>query len=240
MPRWLLPLSIVLVLAGCRPKTSAEDLLLEQKDPACTLETLDGPLSGPVQAAIHLAGIGLGETRAVGPAFDYTDRLTRDGYLVRRWSSSLVMALAGIGVGALAAALLLALWTRRPEPRWGERLGHAIAREVLELRALGGSGDPLAKALVARLEEPLTIAQDKAKRLVGRTLPLQKRHDSTTAIAHRESLERELEGLLARIERIHLQILVWHEKQLKEEDEIVKAQVAAAIADLSSALAEAK
>ena len=46
--------------------------------------------------------------------------------------------------------------------------------------------------------------------------------------------------MLARIERIHLQILVWHEKQLKEEDETVKAQVALAIADLTSALEEAK
>lgn len=231
---------MMLVIAGCRPKTSAEDLLLEQKDPACTFEALPAPLSGPVQAAIHLAGIGLGETRAVGPATAYTDRLTRDGYLVRRWSSSLVMALAGVGLGALAAALLLGLWKRRPEPRWGERLGQAVTREIAELRALGGAGDPLAKALMARLEEPLTIAQDKAKRLVGRTLPLQRRHDSATAVAHRESLERQLEGLLARIERIHLQILVWHEKQLKEEDETVKAQVALAIADLTSALEEAK
>ena len=89
-----------------------------------------------------------------------------------------------------------------------------------------------------RLDEPLTIAGKKAQRLVERSIPLAKRAESATAVAHLESLESQLEGLLARIERIHLQLLVWSERQLKEEDATVRAQVDAAITELSSALAE--
>src|SRR5262249_6039010 len=148
--------------------------------------------------------------------------------------SELVMALAGVGLGAFAAALLLALWKRRPAPHWAERLGQSIAKEISELRALGKQ-DALAKALLQRFDEALTLAAKKAHRLVERALPLGKRSDSTTAVAHLESLENQLAGLLGRVERIHLQLLVWSERQLKEEDEAVKAQVAAAIAELTSA-----
>jgi len=159
---------------------------------------------------------------------------------VRRSASGLVMALAGVGLGALTAALVLAFWTRRPTPRWGERLGHSITREIDQLRALGASGDALAKALLQRFDEPLTIAAKKAQRLVERALSLAKRADSATAVAHLESLEAQLEGLLGRIERIHLQLLVWTERQLAEEDATVKAAVATAIAELTRALEEVK
>ena len=74
------------------------------------------------------------------------------------------------------------------------------------------------------------VASKKAQRLVERAMPLAKRADSATAVAHLESLETQLEGLLGRIERIHLQLLVWSERQLAEEDETVKAAVALAIA----------
>lgn len=223
-------------LGGCQPKTSADDVVTT--DPACSVTTIEGPVAADVQTALHAAGKVHGMIAAMVPATRYTQRLTRDGYLVRGWASSLVMALAAAGIGALLAALLLALWTRRPTPRWAERIGHAIGREVEQLRALGKDGDPLAKALVQRLDEPLTVASKKAQRLVERAIPLAKRADSATAVAHLESLEAQLEGLLARIERIHLQLLVWSERQLKEEDETVKAQVTAAINELSSALAE--
>jgi len=234
-------LGLSLLAAGaCRPKTSADDLLLEQKDAMCTFEVIPGPVSESIQNALHNAGQQVGRLRAQAPAIRYTERLTHDGYLVRSSASRLVMALAGIGIGALCAALFLALWTRRPTPRWGERLGHAITREIEQLRALGASGDALAKALVQRFDEPLTVASKKAQRLVERAMPLAKRADSATAVAHLESLETQLEGLLGRIERIHLQLLVWSERQLAEEDETVKAAVALAIAELTRALEEVK
>ncbi len=223
-------------LGACQPKTRAEDVVTT--DPTCSVTTIEGPVAADVQTALHTAGKGHGTVAAMVPATRYTQRLTRDGYLVRGWASSLVMALAAAGIGALLAALLLALWTRRPTPRWAERIGHSITREVEQLKALGKDGDALAKALVQRLDEPLAIATKKAQRLVERAIPLAKRAESATAIAHLESLESQLEGLLARIERIHLQLLVWSERQLKEEDEAVKAQVDVAIKELSSALAE--
>jgi len=236
----LLVLAFALFAGSCRPRTSAEDLLLEQRDPTCTFEAVPGPVAEAMQIALHNAAQPLAQVAALGPAILYTSRLTHDGYFVRRSASNLVMALAGAGLGALAAALFLALWTRRPTPRWGERVGHSITREIDQLRALGASGDALAKALVQRFDEPLMIASKKAQRLVERTIPLAKRADSATAVAHLESLEAQLEGLLARIERIHLQLLVWNERQLAEEDETVKTAVAIAIAELTRALDEVK
>lgn len=227
-------------VGACRPRTSAADLLLEQRDAQCSFEVVPGPVTEVIQTALHNAGLQLGKISALAPALRYGERLTHDGYLVRRSASGLVMAFAGVGIGALCAALFLALWTRRPTPRWGERLGQAIAREIEQLRALGTSGDALARALLQRFDEPLTIAGKKAQRLVERALPLAKRADSATAVAHLESLEAQLEGLLGRIERIHLQLLVWNERQLAEEDETVKAAVAIAIAELTRALDEVK
>lgn len=236
----LAPIVLAAWLSGCRPRTSAEDMLLERSDPSCHFEAREAPLPEPTQQALHQAGQGLGASRAAPSARRYTDRQTHDGYLVRGTASALVMSLSGLGLGGLAAALLLALWVRRPTPRWAERLGQSIAREIEQLRALGASGDPLARALMQRFEEPLTLTSHKAQRIVDRAIGLSRRAESATASAHLESLHGQLEGLLGRVERIHLQILVWNERQLREEDELVKAQVAAAIAELTAALEEVR
>jgi hypothetical protein len=117
-------------------------------------------------------------------------------------------------------------------------MGQEIAKEINELRGLAEGGDTLAAAIVGRFEEALGRADKKAQQLVIRAQPLARRAESTTAIAHLASLETQLEGLLARIERIHLQIHGWNERQLHAEDEAVRRQVASAIAELERALEE--
>jgi len=238
--RLLLLIMLTCGLGACRPRTTAEDLQLAKEALPCPFAPIEAPMPEAAQSALFATGRVLGAVRARAPAERYTQRLTEDGYWLRGSSSTLVMSLAGLGLGGLGAALLLVFAIRRPAPRWAERLGQSIARAIEQLRTLGSSGDALAEALVGRFDEPLAAARDTAQRLVARAIPLARRTDSTTAQAHLESLEHQLEGLLARIERIHLQILVWNERQSSELDEAVKAQVATAIAELESALAEVR
>lgn len=227
-----------LVLMGCRPKATAEDVLLQRPDPDCAFEVMQAPLPEAEQRCLHQAGQGIGLTRAKAPALRYVQRQTGDGYLVRRSAANLVMILAGLGVGALIAALLLALLRRRPTVRWADRLGQSINKEINGLRDIAQGDDPFPKAIVTRFDEALELASKKARQLVARAQPLTMRGDSTTAVAHLASLETQLEGLLARIERIHLQLHAWGERQLRAEDEAVKAQVAAAIDELTRAVEE--
>lgn len=235
----LLVLLVAVVVTGCRSRLSDEDIKLEQSTSDCKPVMQAGPLQEPTQAALFGLGVALGHTRALAPAIRYTERLTADGYFVRGAASTVVMSLAGLGLGALAAALLLTLLTRRPTPRWAERLGREIKREIDQLRALAESGDALAKAIAQRFDEPLALAGQKARRLVERALPLMRRAESTTtAVAHLESLEHQLEGLLASVERIHLQITVWNERRLRAEDEALQGEVEAALAELTQALEE--
>src|SRR5690606_638795 len=131
------------------------------------VNVITGPVTATLQGALHAAGTGFGAILSRVPADRYTQRLTRDGYLVRGWASGLVMSLAALGIGALVAALFLALWTRRPLPRWAERVGQSIQREIEQVKALGAAdADAFARALVQRLDEPLTIASKKSQRLV--------------------------------------------------------------------------
>ena len=224
-------------LGACQPKTSAEDLLLARRDPSCAFAPRTELLADDLEKAAHQLGEGAGRISAVAPAIRYTERLTSDGYFVRKTSSTLLMVLTALGLGALASALLLSLWSRRPSARWAERLGESLATEIDRVRALGLAGDAFVRHLVQRFDEALSIAAKKSQRLVARSLPLERR-DSATAVAHLESVHAQLETLLARVERLHLQILAWQERTHREEDEALATQIAQTLEELAAASRE--
>lgn len=232
-PLFAIP-ALALWLGACQPRTSAEDLLLARRDPTCAFAPRSTLLDDSVEKTLHQAGEGVGRVSAIAPAQRHTERLTSDGYFVRKTSSTLLMVLAALGIGALGAALLLSLWSRRPTARWAERLGETLAREIDKVRALGQAGDAFMRHLVQRFDEALTVASKKAQRLVARALPLERR-DSATAIAHLDSIHGQLETLVARVERLHLQILAWQERAHREEDEALAAQIAQTLDDLAAA-----
>ena len=237
---WLL--SVVVTIAatsGCQPRTDAADLLLNAKHPFCRFESLTVELRDDEQVALHAVGSEAGRLGATPGAVQYTERQTHDGYLVRSFASSLVMALALFGLGGLVAALILTLGQRRPTARWAERLTQSLAREIDQLRALAKVGDVFTKELVSRFDEPLTAASQKAQRLLQRALPLARRDGAPTAQAHLESLHGQLEGLLALVERAHLQVLTWQERQHAEERGALTRQIDEVLASLQSALKEA-
>ncbi len=225
--------------SGCQPRTDADDLLLNAKHPFCRFESLTAELPHDDQVALHAVGSEAGRIGATPGARQYTERQTHDGYLVRSFASSLVMALALFGLGGLVAALILTLGQRRPTARWAERLTQSLAREIDQLRALAKVGDVFTKELVSRFDEPLTAASQRAQRLLQRALPLAKRDGAPTAQAHLESLHGQLEGLLALVERAHLQVLTWQERQHAEERGALTRQIDEVLASLQSALKEA-
>lgn len=229
--------ALALWLGACQPRTSAEDLLLARRDPSCTFTPRSELLGDTLEKAFQELGEGAGRVSAIAPALRHTERLTSDGYFVRKTSSTLLMVLAALGLGALGAALLLSLWTRRPTARWAERLGETLAREIDKVRALGQAGDAFMRHLVQRFDEALTIASNKAQRLVARALPLERR-DSATAVAHLDSVHTQLEALVARVERLHLQILAWQDRANRAEDEALAAQIQQTLDDLAAAARE--
>lgn len=235
----LLAIAVLVVLAipACQPKTSAEEIQARQRHPLCYFEPLN---DAKLEAALFQMGQGGGLIAATPKANEHTARQTHDGYLVRGLASGVVMALGLLGLGALAAALILTLGQRRPTARWAERLVQTLASEIDRLRALGKAGDAFSRTIVERFEEPLTIATTRAQKLLARAIPLSKRDGAPTAKAHLESLHTQLEGLLALVERAHLQVLVWQERQHQEERSALEAQVDQVIGSLKSALDEVK
>lgn len=231
--------ALAISLACCQPRTSADDLLLARRDPTCAFSPRTTLLSDEVERAFHQLGEGAGRVSAIAPAARYTERLTTDGYFVRKTSSTLVMVLTALGLGALGAALLLSLWTRRPTARWAERLGETLAREIDKVRTIGEAGDAFMRHLVQRFDEALTVASKKGQRLVARALPLERR-DSATAVAHLDSVHRQLEALVARVERLHLQLLAWQDRAQREEDETLAAQIQQTLDELAAASREAE
>lgn len=225
--------------SGCNPRTNGEDLLLNARHPFCRFESLTSELPDGVQGALLEAGRVAGRFAATPGATRYVERQTGDGYLVRKVSSGVVMALVLFGVGALAAALALTLGQRRPAARWAERLAQSLAREVEALRALGRAGDGFTKELVARFEEPLELATKRAQRIMERAVGLSRRDGAPTALAHLESLHGQLEGLLGLVERAHLQVLTWQERQHAEERTALQKQIDEVLSSLTSALKEA-
>jgi hypothetical protein len=232
----LLALASVAAL-GCQPRTTDAEIQARQRHPLCYFEPLG---DATIESALFEIGHGGGLIAGARPAKDHTVKQTKDGYLVRGFASSLVMALALLGLGALAAALVLTLGQRRPTARWAERLVQSLASEIDRLRALGKSGDAVSKAIVERFEEPLTTASARAQKLLARAIPLTRRDGAPTAKAHLESLHTQLEGLLALVERAHLQVLVWQERQHQEERSALEAQIDQVIGSLKSALDEVK
>ena len=232
-------MAVMAVMSGCQPRTDADQLLLNTKHPLCRFESLTKELSEDAQLALQVIGTDAGRLGSTPGAVQYAQRQTHDGYLVRSFASSLVMALALFGLGGLVAALILTLGQRRPTARWAERLTQSLAREIDQLRALAKAGDAFTKELVSRFDEPLTAASQKAQRLLQRALPLAKRDGAPTAHAHLESLHGQLEGLLALVERAHLQVLTWQERQHSEERGALTQQIDAVLASLQSALKEA-
>lgn len=229
---------VALGWVGCNPKTSEAELAARQRHPLCRFEALG--TDAAVEESLHRMSMGVGLIGSTPKATAYTARQTEDGYLVRGFASSLVMALGLLGLGALAAALALTLGQRRPTARWAERLAQSLAGEIDRLRALGKGGDAVTRAIVERFDEPLTQASAKAQKLLARAIPLSRRDEAPTAKAHLESLHGQLEGLLALVERAHLKVLVWQERQHHEERAALEAQVDQVIGSLKSALDEVR
>lgn len=225
-------------VTGCRPALSDEDLLLEQPDASCAIEARDVPLDPAAQSLLQMEGRAIGEVSARGPAGDYVRRLTRDGYWLRQTSSTLVMGIGLLCVGALGAAFLLVALKKRPPPRWGAELAGAVEKETAALRALAAHGDALVQELVARADEVLGKVVVKAEQLAARARPLEERADTATAVGHLQSLYAQLEGLLGRVERAHLHIVGWVERRGRDEDDEVKRQIGAAVDLLAAALQE--
>ena len=236
-PKILATLAFALVIAACRPTIEESDDAIAARHASCTLERRDLDIEPGFQDLLQIQGRLLGEVRAFFAANDYATKLTKDGYWLRRTMSGLVIALGFLCVGALAASFLLTL-KKRPPPRWGAELAKAVEREAKAMKGHATQGDALTQELVRRADEVLGAAVIKAEQLAGRCRPLEERADSATAIAHLQSLYRQIEGLLGRVERAHMHIVAWMERRGRDEDEVVKSQLQAAVDELAAALTE--
>lgn len=240
------------LLAACEPKRPDDEVFLDAPIPECADPAPTPASAAPAPAgddpdltlppkalnAARVLGRQIGHLGGHARALRHVDRLTADGFWVRGTFARVIAGLTAAALGALAAAFILTLRTKRPVARWGDSLVHQLRRETREVRALGAKGDAGQRSLVERFEVALQGAEGKVQKLNERCRPLEERAESATAQAHLESLYTQMEGLLGRVEHIHFQIIAWSERAVREDDAHVQGQVTSAIDGLLAAMKE--
>ncbi|MCA9514298.1 MAG: hypothetical protein KC635_05100 [Myxococcales bacterium] len=182
---------------------------------ACTPK-LDERFDPVAFRAAHEKARLLGGTVGTKNASDYVERRTRDGYRLRRLTSTAVMALALLVVGALVGTLLLGLLGRRPPLHYAQRLGAAVDRELEAIRALK-SESAAHKAIFARLDDLLLRADRASERLVDLCTPLERHDDDDPVSVQRlDELYTHLEAVVGLVERLHVRVVPWAERVARE------------------------
>lgn len=243
-PRRAFHLLLALAIAGLAPLSCGGDTPPPPTpeevaaDAACTPK-LDERFDPVALRSAHEKARLLGETVARKDAADYVDRRTRDGYRLRRLTSTSVMALSLLVVGALVGSLLLSLLGRRPPLHYAQRLGAAVDRELDAIRALK-TESPAHQALFARLDDVLLRADRASERLVDLCTPLERGGDDDAVSATRlDDLYAHLESVVGVVERLHVRVVPWVERVAREprEEEAVLGEVDTTVKAVDAKLA---
>jgi hypothetical protein len=222
--------AVGLVGAGCRGQRTPPPPIDEAPFPECRVPDV---VLAPPAHGLFAVSRSAGRIAATAPAARWIDRQTDDGFSLRAGLSTFTMATTLLVLGALAAALLLALRRRRPRPRWGDVLHRRILGELRSLRGLGeGEGG----ALVPRFEDALGRLQSRARALAERCHILSTRADSTTARAHLLGTEDDLGRLLEQVEQLHLRLMGWARRAEGPEDAAIAAAIEDELRSLDAAL----
>lgn len=191
-------------------------------------------------------GRAAGRSAALASVQDTLERTTVDGYRLRRWAALGIVG-AGFGLlGVLSAALLLGWRARRRGAGLAAQLAAHVAAEADAIRAAArgdaeGRDEPLVRALVERIREPLAELQRQAGGLARRCAPLERRADNATDRAHLEALLKKLEALASQVERARTQVTLWRERVMDLDDPArVEERIDQAAHELEDALREAR
>ena len=169
---------------------------------------------------------------------------TGDGATLRRLAAWTFAGAAGwIGGALLGVVLTLLVRRRRGKIGVAAHLRQRVRQQAKAIRALG-AGDRVVAGLVDRLDPALRGLERRAGEL-ARTAPIltEPGGDDAATLARQQAIWDRLDGLVARVERLHVQVGVWKEGLAKGEDaEYVKEVDQAAEearADLEAGLKEA-
>jgi hypothetical protein len=190
---------------------------------ACT-PRLDPAVPDANAAAAHEAARQVGRSRGELDANEHIALRTKDGYRLRRLTSTILMGVGLFLVGALLGGLLLGFLARRPTLRYARRLDDVIDQQLGALRALAASAEGSAERVLARLEKPLLVAERRAERLLDLAAPLEEQPESDLARTQLEALYTKLETLADAVERLHLRATGWRDRLGGAIDEAAEAE----------------
>jgi|GEM_PF-2952095 len=196
-----------------RPPASSAAVCTPREDPAVADDTA---------ARAHALGRELGQTRGRQEADEHITLRTRDGYRLRRLTSTILMAIGLFLAGSLLGGLILGFLSRRPTLRYARRLDDTIDQRLNALRALAAGTGGSAGRLMARLEKPLLIAERRAERLLDLAAPLEEQPESELARGQLTGLYAKLEALADAVERLHLRATGWRDTLNDVDDEVAE------------------
>lgn len=217
-----LTLLLSLPAAGCGGAPGPEGPPSASSAPSCTPREDPGVTDGAITRA-HAYGRELGQSKGKADATEHITLRTRDGYRLRRLTSTTLMALGLFLVGALLGGLILGFLARRPTLRYARRLDDTIDQQLNRLRALAAGTGGSAGRLMARLEKPLLVAERRAERLQDLAAPLEEQPDSDLARGQLTGLYAKLEALADAVERLQLRASGWRDALNDVDDEAAEA-----------------
>ncbi len=237
--------------SGCGGDSASRDTAQEATSPyqACANPDeaqADRPAQDRALCDAWRRGREEGRVAALSRVQETLERTTADGYRLRRWAALSIVG-AGFGLlGALSAAWLLGWRARRRGAGLAAQIAAHVAAEADAIRAAAASDtsapqEPLVRALVERIREPLAELERQAAGLARRCAPLERRAQGATDRAHLDALLKKLEALASQVERAHLQVTLWRERVLDLDDPArVEERLTRAAHDLEEALREAQ
>lgn len=225
-------------LVGCADAPAPSDAARTGEGATCSPH-FDPAVPEEGIAEAHARARELAATLGARDAAEHIARRTRDGYRLRRLTSTLTMAAGFTLAGALLATLLLPLVARRPPVRYARRLVAAAHADTAAVRALGADDAPApAQRLFFRFEEPLGAADRLVDRLADLCEPLEGRTDSELAANKLDTLYERLERLADAIEDLRLCAEGWRAALAEGPDDAVAAAADARLAEIKALLEE--
>lgn len=236
----MVPLLAAAIVAACAPAPVTPEPL-PATDVSAWADCLTGLEGGGRAQECAAWRVGRTEGRIAGVAAAEQDAriATRDGYRVRRTVALLLSVATALLAGAAAGSALRRRLGRRNSRPYSELTLSRIRAEAEAIEALGRT-DPLVAQVVERVSEPLGSLVAAADAVGRRAQALTARPDSETAQAHLDGLCDALDGCLARVERLHVQVTVWHEQAAASggAEGAIDGAIARALLDLRGAIEE--
>lgn len=231
-PRLLALCFLVAALAaapGCGGTSTGETGRGAASAAAVCTPQLDPAIPDANAASAHNVARQVGQSRGKLDADKHIALRTKDGYRLRRLTSTILMAVGLFLVGALLGGLLLGFLARRPTLRYARRLDDTIDQQLGAVRAVAATAEGSAERVMARLEKPLLVAERRAERLLDLATPLEEQPESDLARNQLEELYTKLEALADAVERLHLRATGWRDRLGGAVDEAAEAEANAHI-----------